>query len=751
MPSDMTTPAVDMTKPTKTDKQTRPRRLQHWEPDTRWSHPVAVALWLYTLAVVVTALPGAVPVALLALVAPVGIALSVTRSRRTYPELTYGTEVAPGMAWLGGAASVIAAGWLIYAALTSPWQALPALALAAVFFGGFYAVLRHGAPKAAAEVAEVREEQRIEAVRTTWQTLLEKSGLDLKVIHTEATRAGYVLGVEPVDGDKPVNFATLQMKLSDLTTLASAALAREGIAVRAGSIRAEETEAAHVHLIHVCTAQILRESIDFEPFEGAPGTIADPLDFGLFEDGQPLTVTFGGEQGGINGKIVGATGSGKSRVLNSMIGRVGECGDALVGVIASSKLVPAVYPWLKPWIEGKTDKPAIDFVAGQDPDQVLLMLAAIYLVVRERNAALSNESTHTPSPEAPAVVLFIEESGDMPGHKRKATTHDGREVTFSELVDMLCREDRSAQVSAELFNQMDLFGAFGEFGSEIARNTPFRICLRTMTSSDGPSVLPGLTGMGTDTTKLLNKSMLVQPSIEEPRIMPAKAYNLGLPGGNSIEPIAIRNAAWRPDLEPELVEQLGDIWTGRWDAARLPELAAAAARDGLVWPVGVVEDPLDRVADGAEDDIDRELRKWLDTADGPITKDDAMTTPPETTPTPEGGWPDVDSDMAELKRIAEQPKLVLPEPLASIISLLTEPQAKTHIHKDFISTRQLAVLLQRVPADASDDELTEAAAKLGRELSKLDDELRTEQRKALRGYDVNLLRRVAMRIARSGQ
>lgn len=708
------------------------KRRQVWEPDIRWAHPLEAAMWCYFLALVVDVPDFGIPPLLLALLGPVGAAVGAGRARRAFPEHEYGPELGASMRVVAITGSLAAAAWLVWACWTSPLRAVGWLAIITLWFGGWYWVLRSSAPKKAAQVIEEREEALIERATATWTDILKAANLPLRIVETRPTRAGYVIGVEPLDDAKPVSFATLQNATVDLTVKAAALLAREGVTVRAGDIRPEETEAAHVHLIHVCTKQILRESIPFEPFEEAPGTIADPLDFGLYEDGQEVVACFGGEQGGLNGKVVGATGSGKSRMANSVVGRVGECGDVLVGVIASSKLVPATYPWLKPWLEGRTDRPALDFAAGQNPKQVLLMMAAIYQIVRERNEKLSNEATHVPTPEAPAIVVLIEEAGDMATRTDTVMTHDGQQAGFSKLLHMIMKECRSAQVSVLPLNQTDLYGALGDYGPEIARNTPFRVCLKTLAPQDGPSVLPGLRASYSDTSRLRHNSMLVQPSIEDPRVMPAKAYNLG---GDLIHPIAERNAGWRPELEPELVAELEEVWTGRWDAARLPELAAAARRDGLEWPVGQVGDEMDAAL---WELIDQEKagQQPAEQAEAQPTADTSGV----------GEFPDAEAAVAELKEIANRPALTLPEPLRSVVALLREEQAP----KDFISTRQLAILLGRVEADADDEELKVAAAKLGREMAAIDGEIRTEQRGRLMGYDVPALKTTAARIARGG-
>jgi S-DNA-T family DNA segregation ATPase FtsK/SpoIIIE len=712
------------------------RRLSTWEPDVRWAHPLETALWCYCLALVADYPAFGIPPIALALLAPIAAAIGVGRARRAFPENDYGHELRASMSVLAIIASCAASAWLVYACWTSPLHALGMLVIGFIWFGGWYWVLRTSAPKAAARVLEEREQALIERATATWTEILEAANLPLRIVETQPTRAGYVLGVEPIEETKPVTFAILEGALPDLTTKASSLLAREGVTVSAGTIRVEPTEAAHVHLIHVCTKHILRESIDYEPFEQAPGTIGDPLDYALFEDGQHVTVTFGGEQGGANGKIVGATGSGKSRLTNSIIGRVGECGDVLVGVVASNKLVPLVYPWIKPWLEGKCPKPALDFVAGQHPGQALLMLAAVYQIVCERNARLSNEDVHTPTPKEPAIVCFVEEAGKLASAGATVELHTGQVVGFSQLLHMILGENRSAQVSVWAINQTDLYNALGDYGAEIARNTPYRICLKTLAPQDGQSVLPGLKVKYADTAQLKHNSMLVQPSIDEPRVMPAKAYNLAK---DLVAPIAERNGQWRPELEADIADQLGEVWTGRWDASRLPELAAAAARDGLEWPVGQLGD-----------EMDQELWQMIEQETGAAPAAEQQT--PEQPAQPKisdeqpgaVAFPDAEAAAAELREIAKKPAITLPEPLQSVITLLRDEQAP----RDFISTRQLAILLDRVVADAPEADLKEAARKLGREMASIDEEIRTEQRGRLQGYDVPKLKQIAARLAR---
>ena len=100
------------------------------------------------------------------------------------------------------------------------------------------------------------------------------------------------------------------------------------------------------------------------------------------------------------------------------------------------------------------------------------------------------------------------------------------------------------------------------------------------------------------------------------------------------------------------------------------------------------------------------------------------------------------------EEVKQAPRGEIPEPLASVIRLLQAPDAPT----DVVATRDLAILLGWVDRDAGEEEIREAARRLGRELAEIAPEIRSEQRtidgRRVQCYDVRLLRQVAYRLAR---
>ena len=103
---------------------------------------------------------------------------------------------------------------------------------------------------------------------------------------------------------------------------------------------------------------------------------------------------------------------------------------------------------------------------------------------------------------------------------------------------------------------------------------------KTYTDFDGSATLVGMDRVRT--TKLRDHTLLIQPSSEEPRVIPAKAYELD--GVDQISPVAARNTATVPRLPAWLQAELGAAYAGRWLPERLPELADLVHAQGLRWP-----------------------------------------------------------------------------------------------------------------------------------------------------------------------
>lgn len=533
---------------------------------------VFIAGWLYAYAGAAVFSPwwllGAVPV-----LAVLGRMVLATH----WDEADYGVAHARSATWLARVAGLGAGCWLTWSGWAGPGQALPLLVLGALPLWAWFAVLSWRAPRQAAVMQERYDQGRVIVRDRSWRLILDKAGCDDVVItDVREHRGGMVLTVEPdPERDKAPTFDMFAARAKAIGTAAAMHYRRTGTPLPRNAVRPEEGDDDAQFLLNISMRDVFAEATTYVP-DYAPGDIARALDIGEYEDASRILLSIVGHM-----KIVGMTGAGKSVVANNLIARITACSNALVWAGGTDKLIPLVWPWLKSWFDGRACRPVLDFVAGNSVHDVLRMLRAAYRLACERNDRLTDESKMRATASEPAVFVFLEETSHAIEFQDTVTTHDGQEVTVSDLLKMVAQNGRSANVWLILLSQYGINPALGDRASELIRNLTMRICLRTMESHDGYRTLPGLPAT-VDTASMPLHTMFVQPSIEVARAVPGKAAELD--GTAQIDPIAVRQAGWRADgVEDE--SDLGEDYAGRWDAERLPELARAVARAGLAWRV----------------------------------------------------------------------------------------------------------------------------------------------------------------------
>jgi hypothetical protein len=542
---------------------------------------VFIAGWLYTFAGAEHFSPWwlLVSVPVLALL---GQSLAATQ----WPADRYGVPHERGGVWFARCCAVVAGSWLTWAGAVTPGAALPLLLLAALPLWLWFVILTMRAPRAQERTAERREEGRQIVQERGWRDVLDRAGCD-DVVLTEIRehRAGVVLTVEPdPEAKRPPDFDAFAARARGIATQAAMHYRRtQGVRLPRNAVRPEPGRDDAEFLINITTRDVFEESTQYVP-DYVPGSITNALDLGEYEDAARLLLELVTHM-----KIVGATGSGKSNLAGNLIARITSCADALVWVGATDKLVPLVWPWIAAWLEGVAQRPTLDYVAGQTPDSVLRMLRAAYKLMCDRNARLDDESKMRVSSREPAVFVIVEEVSHAVAFRDVIETHDGQDVTIPDLIKMLTQGGRSANVRVVLMSQFGINAGLGDRASEIIRNIPMRICLRTMEPHDGSRTLSGLPAT-VNTAALTNYSMFVQPDADVPRVFPAKAPQLE--GSELIGEIAARHAQWRPDgIEPE--SELGPDYAHRWSPERLPEIALRVAARGWSWPT--LREPVDVV------------------------------------------------------------------------------------------------------------------------------------------------------------
>jgi len=671
------------------------------------TRPLIVALWVYAagyLPWIAARLGGHIPAVVMPVLGLAAGAIGVRLARTEWSEREFPRRLPQDGMALAVVSGAAMAGWLWYAGIADPLHAAAWLALLTLPLGGGYWVLhRAAAIHTAAVVADALRPWSVGLSEpSAWGEVLAQAGFPGVSVQAVDTPAGVTLNVRP-DPVKPVGVDELGPAAKKIAM--RVAFAMPEIELREDDVRVEPAPTLPNTLIHISWKRPLRGVIPYVP-SSEPRDINQPAALGVDEVGAPVAVTMAAQ----SGKIVSASGGGKTVVTNVQIGRITECRNALIWIGASEKLMPLVYPWLLPWLAGLSDRPVLDWVAGQDPSDVLDMLADVYMIVKLRNARNARKSKHVATREKPALIVFLEEVTDLTSRAGKVRTFDGAEWTASALLERICATCRSAGVAVYFIAQSALVDALGNHGSDIERNLPLRICGKTLKSYDGTATLPGLSG-NADTTRLRDNMLYMQPAIEEPRVFPWKAYYLE--DDKLIEPVAIRNAAWQPRLEPEIASRLA-TYGERWDDGRLPDLVRECEAEGFAWPGtrGAPERDDEEEAPMSAARTTQSFAQAIDTTEA-CDRISALT--------------------AEYER-THQP---LPEPMATIGDLLAAANAPS----DFVSTRQLAAVLDRVPHDADDDAKETAAWALGRELQALVPNLKTRQTnvgggRKRRGYDV---------------
>jgi hypothetical protein len=115
--------------------------------------------------------------------------------------------------------------------------------------------------------------------------------------------------------------------------------------------------------------------------------------------------------------LVGQTGGGKTNQLDGLTLGIGRCRDALNWHIdmnggGMSQL------WLRPWLNGETDRPAIDWVAPT-PIEALFMTEIALAIAKDRKVsyreykAAANSKLLPISPDLPQIEITIDEGAEV--------------------------------------------------------------------------------------------------------------------------------------------------------------------------------------------------------------------------------------------------------------------------------------------------------------------------------------------------
>jgi DNA segregation ATPase FtsK/SpoIIIE, S-DNA-T family len=299
---------------------------------------------------------------------------------------------------------------------------------------------------------------------------------------------------------------TARLLLPKGKTLADA-LARvpkleSALGLRPRAIRVEEdpTLARRV-ILRVVTRDPHTRPLPMPELVGRP-TITRPVLVGVYETGEPLRVNLLRK----HALFGGATGSGKSTLLNAFLATLAPAPDVLLWGIDFAGGT-ALIPWVSCFGRIATT-----------PAEARAVLSDACRVIDARNRWLVHHGRDawSPSPEAPALVVPVDELAELVEQLPDATTS----------LDAIARLGRKTAVTLLVATQRPTQEALG--GGALRAQLTVRVCLRVTEPADGDLILgrgKAKQGYRPDLLDAPGKLLAWDPP-DHTRPIPAKAYTL---------------------------------------------------------------------------------------------------------------------------------------------------------------------------------------------------------------------------------
>ncbi|MEC3994477.1 FtsK/SpoIIIE domain-containing protein [Actinacidiphila sp. DG2A-62] len=352
-----------------------------------------------------------------------------------------------------------------------------------------------------------------------------------------------------------------------------------GLGTRPGAVRVE-ADPAHAgrFLLRVLAEDPHASAIPW-PGASAP-SIGAPLDLGVYEDAGSVRVTFLRR----HALVGGIAGSGKSGLLNVIVGNLVACPDVVLwGVDLKGGME------LGPWAS------CLDRLATTPAEAAALLHDAVRVVeARARAMSERNARLWEPTRHAPALVIVIDEYAELAENAPAAASS----------ADSVARRGRAVAVTLLAATQRPTQQAMGK--GAVRSQMDIRICLRVRERKDTDLVLgqgASAAGWHAHTLDAPGKFLVSAEGLDRPRR--ARAY---LITDDDVRATVLRHAPGRPPLDALSAAALPG------DADCAPEPAA---------------EPEDVVDAELVDAPDPELALWaalLDAADEGLTVPDLMTT-----------------------------------------------------------------------------------------------------------------------------
>ena len=259
-------------------------------------------------------------------------------------------------------------------------------------------------------------------------------------------------------------------------------------------------------------------------------SITEPVDFGPFEDAAPVRVLFLRR----HALFGGATGSGKSRGLNVLMGNLTACRDVVIWAVDLKRGME-----LGPWAS------CIDRLATTPAEaRALLADAVAILEGRAGDLAASGRRVWEPSPDRPALVVIVDEYAELAENVPEAASD----------ADSIGRRGRAVAVTLIAATQRPTQKAMGQ--GALRSQMDVRVCFRVRERRDVDLILgQGMltAGWQAHTLNAPGKFLISAPEHDTPRR--ARAY---LVTDEAVTETASRHAPLRPQLDEVSLRALAE-------------------------------------------------------------------------------------------------------------------------------------------------------------------------------------------------
>lgn len=310
--------------------------------------------------------------------------------------------------WVGAGA------WWTYTLATTPWSQE---AWASLGVGALAAGMTASLGRATTRPATARTSSGALVLRSTarlgieWEARIQRVcriAVTVTDVTVWTTHTGYDVHLDlPGGGSTPAQIAGAADALATDARLLDGCGVEVGPGAHRGAV-----------ILRVSTVNRLSEEVPFPPVTTG-GSITDAVEIGEYRNGDVVQVPM--RQA--SALVIGQTGSGKTILLNVLTAGVARCRDAIVWHIdlnggSLSQM------WLAPWVEERTQRPAVDWAAAT-PEDALEMATAALRIAKDRKTSArklkiaANTTLMPVSPELPEIVIVLDEGAEAvsPGNR----------------------------------------------------------------------------------------------------------------------------------------------------------------------------------------------------------------------------------------------------------------------------------------------------------------------------------------------